>query len=285
MKIIGKILLGAVAYGFALIFSGMLVVVLHLPTMPTIPGETRSPETQFLTTMLLSTLLIASLLPLANGLRGSWLYRGIAIAGLLFVTLGLNTVIELTIFSNLLPNGNLLVSTFFVLPALLPAAVVTFGKARTEPATFGSLNATGWGWRLLVAWLAFPVIYFVFGMFVGPIVVPYYNAGVAWLKIPPIDVILRTQLLRSLFFLAASFPAVLLWTKSRRQFILAMGLAHAMTVGIFQLAGASFLPAVLRVAHSLEITADSFAYAAVLGLLFIRSRATESSQVTKAVAA
>lgn len=285
MKIAGKILLGGIALGLGMVLSGMLIAVLHLPTIPPVPGDTRSAEAQFVISLLLSPLLMASLLPLAQGLRGNWLQRCLALGGLLFVALGLNTIIELTIFSNLLPDGNLLVSAFFVLPALLPAAVVTFGKASTEPSTFAGISAKGWAWRLPVAWLAFPVIYFLFGMFVAPIVVPHYNAGVAGFKIPTMDVIIRTQLVRSLLFLAASFPAILLWTKSRTKFIVAMGLVHAMTVGIFQLAQASFLPAVLRVVHSIEITADSFAYAAVLGFLFIRSRKAEASQLKKAVAA
>jgi hypothetical protein len=282
---IGKLLLAPVAYGLGMVLSGMLIAALHLPTTPPVPGDTRSMETQFLISLLLSPLLVASLLPLAEGMRGKWIQRCLAIAGLLFVTLGLNTIIELTVFSTMLPDKNLLVSAIFVLPALFLGALATFGKARSEPSTFASTNAAGWAWRLPVAWLAFPVIYFFFGMCIAPIVVPYYNAGVAGLIIPPIDVIFRTQLVRSLIFLAASFPAVLLWTKSRTQFIVAMGLVHAMTVGVFQLAQANFLPTVLQVTHSVEITADSFAYAAVLGFLFIRSRKAEASQLVKTVAA
>jgi hypothetical protein len=282
---IGKLLLGPVAYGLGMVLSGMLIAALHWPTMPAVPGDSRSPENQFLVSLLLCPILMASLLPLAEGMRGKWIHRCLALAGLLFVTLGLNTVIELTIFSTMLPDKNLLVSAIFVLPALFVGALATFGKARTEPSTFADINAASWAWRLPVAWLAFPVIYFFFGMCIAPIVVPHYNAGIAGLTIPPIDVIIRTQLVRSLIFLAASFPAVLLWTKSRTQFIVAMGLLHAMTVGIFQLAQAGFLPMVLRVTHSVEITADSFAYAAVLGLLFIRSRRAEASQLVKTAAA
>jgi hypothetical protein len=79
------------------------------------------------------------------------------------------------------------------------------------------------------------------------------------------------QLLRGSIFLVASLPVVLLWTKSRRAFIVSLGLAYAVSVGIFQLAQADFMPGVMRLVHSIEITADSFAYAAVLGHLFIKS--------------
>ena len=45
-------------------------------------------------------------------------------------------------------------------------------------------------------------------------------------------------------------------------------MAHAFTVGFYGLVGATFLPMVLRVAHSIEIAGDSFAYAGLLVLLF-----------------
>jgi hypothetical protein len=120
--------------------------------------------------------------------------------------------------------------------------------------------------------LAFPLVYFVFGMMIAPIVVPHYNAGIAGLRIPPIDVVFRTQLLRSLLFLLSALPIIRLWRRSRAQLILALGLAFTATVGLYGLLQASWLPMVLRITHSLEITADSFAYAAVLTLLFVRKQ-------------
>src|SRR5689334_23004123 len=93
-----KLLLGPLAYGLGMVLSGMLIAALHFPTFPQVPGETRSGASQFLITLALCPLLTAALLPLAEGMRGKWIYRCVAIAGLLFVTLGLNTVIELTIF-------------------------------------------------------------------------------------------------------------------------------------------------------------------------------------------
>jgi hypothetical protein len=119
--------------------------------------------------------------------------------------------------------------------------------------------------------LAFPVAYFTFGAMVAPIVVPYYKGGgPIGLVIPPLAVILRTVLVRSSIFLVASLPAVLLWIGSRRGLIGALGLAHAVLVGIFGLAQTHLMPPILRITHGTEITADSFAYAAVLVWLFAR---------------
>jgi hypothetical protein len=54
-------------------------------------------------------------------------------------------------------------------------------------------------------------------------------------------------------------------------------MAHAFTVGFYGLVGATFLPMVLRVAHSAEIAGDSFAYAGLLVLLFAAPSAIANS--------
>jgi hypothetical protein len=96
-------------------------------------------------------------------------------------------------------------------------------------------------------------------------------------------VILRTQLLRSLLFLGSSLPAILLWTGSRRCLILALGLAHSVLVGLYGLSQAYWMPVPLRVLHSVEITADSFAYAYVLArLFFLPPRTSTASNVAPA---
>ena len=271
-NIVVRIVLSAIAYIVSLVLMGTLSPLLHLPPLKPVPGG--GPQQMFLTMVLALPILILGMLPLASFLKGSWPLRWLAIAVLLYVTLGLNTLIEAKIFTGLLEGNPLTASFFWIVPSALTAAALTFGLNQSNPApsAMGNFSPSGWAWRLGVAWLAFPPIYFVFGMCVAPFVVPYYNStGILGLKIPGFDVIIRTQLLRSAIFLAASFPAILLWTKSRGRLILALGLAHAVTVGVFQLAQASFLPMTLRIAHSLEITADSFAYAAVLTLLFVRS--------------
>lgn len=285
-KILGRIVLAALAYIVGVVVSGMLVPVLHLPSMKEIPGS--NPQQMFLLLLLSSPLLIVGIAPLARYLQGGWLQRCMAMALMLYVTLGLNTLIEAKIFTGLVEGSPWLASLQFVLPSVLTAAVLTYGSGEASASTraSGEFGATGWAWRLCLAWLAFPVIYLLFGMCVAPIVVPYYNASsVLGLHVPAMSVIIRTQLLRSAILLAASLPLVVLWTKSRGSLILALGLAEAMTIGIFQLAPATFFPMALRIAHSVEITADSFAYAAVLGLLFLRSSKRAQPALSKSSAA
>jgi hypothetical protein len=286
MKLLARIILSGLAYVLGTIVTGMVAGPLHFPAMESPAGV--SPATFLKMSLLATPLLAASVVFLASGLKGTWLKRWGAIAALLFVTLGLNTVIELLIFSNMIKSGGALTSVHWLIPCALAAAVLTFpgGERAGTTITRSGLGAMGWGWRLGVAWLAFPVIYLVFGMCVAPFVVEQYKAGVAGLTLPPMSTIMPVQLLRSALFLAVSLPAILLWTRSRGQLIVALGMAHAVTVGIFGLVQAFWLPTVLRVAHSLEITADSFAYAAVLGLLFTSCvKASKPSSLQAAAAA
>ncbi len=285
MKFIGKIFLSAFAYVAGLILSGMFGPLLHFPVLQAPAGM--DPKRAFLMTIVCTPLLAAGFAPLALGIKGNWSKRWLAIGSLLWVAIGLNTVIELLIFSTMFKNGNAWLSVHWLLPCLLAGGVLAFCFGSNEgTSALRPRRAAEWLWRLALAWLSFPFVYYLFGMCVAPFVISAYHGGVSWLVIPAQSIIFRTQLLRSALFLAASLPAVVLWRKSRGQFIFAMGLAHAMAVGIFQLGQATFLPTVLRVAHSLEITADSFAYALVLGLLFVRTgTAEEKVEKSAAVAA
>ncbi len=271
MKVVRTILLAAIAYIIASVLSEVISSALHLPE-PAIPAGATATQL-FRNLIFASPLLMAALMPLASGLIGKWGKRWLVMAFLLFITVGLNTAIEASVFTvSLGKNAAVTLTLGTVLPALASAAVLVSGTAQRSdtPAVWVRFGPAAWGWRLLVAWLAFPVIYFVFGMSIAPIVMPYYKAGVAGVTIPPVDVVIRTQLVRSALFLLCSLPPLMLWRKSRGSVFLAMGLAHAVAVGIFGLVQASFFPMTLRVVHSIEITADSFAYAGVLVLLFVR---------------
>jgi hypothetical protein len=127
-----------------------------------------------------------------------------------------------------------------------------------------------------VAWLGWPVTYFVFGACVVPFVLPYYTSGALGLQLPPVGTVFEVQLLRSVIFLAASLPFIALWKGSRLGLWLALGSAHAVVVGLYGIISATFLPMIMRVAHGLEITADSFAYAGLLVLLFAARKESAS---------
>ena len=282
MKTLARILLACVAYVAGCMITGAIAPLLHMPQLHMPPGV--EPSKMFLALVASTPLLAIGVLPLSAGLAGNWSKRWLALGALLYVTLGLNTMIEAKIFSTVVEGNAFVASLHSLLAPALVAAVLAFGTGPSTPErTRVDTNIGGWTWRVLVAWLSFPCIYWTFGMCVGPFVISYYNGSGIGLRIPSPGVILMTQLLRGALLLAATLPVIFLWNKSRRQFIVALGLAYAFAIGIFPLAGALFMPPRLRILHSLEITADSFAYAAVLGWLFIVKPAVAAAKTSRPV--
>ena len=267
MKTVLKVVLCAVAYIFGVILMGMIAGMLHLPS-PTAPAGVTQ-QSAFMGMLLATPLLAAGLTPLAMGLGGSRLKRTGAIMLLIFVALAVNTMIEAKVFSTFLTISVPMICLHYVLPCFsLALALALLFKSGIEPVGLPSFSPAQWAWRIAAAWLAFPVIYFFFGMCVAPFVTDAYLAGVASLRLPPMSVIIKTQLLRSPIFLLSSLPIVALWSGSRTRLFVVFGIAEAVIVGLFALSQASWLPMVLRVGHSIEITFDSFAYVAVLVWLF-----------------
>jgi hypothetical protein len=263
MKLTGKILLSALILAIATMLAGAIASALPLPPPISLPGTSPS----FPLMLFGSLVLVVGVVPIASGLGGRFETRWLALGLMLYLATGVNTVVELSIFGT--EGGRRYLLVFYFLCFVVTAAFLAwqYGSQQLAP-KLPHLGTGQWLWRIAVGWLSFPAIYFLFGLFVAPFVIPIYQAGVAGLHIPPLDVIMRTQLLRSLLFLASSLPVILLWTGTRRRLILALGWAHTAMVGLYGLSQASFMPPVLRVLHSLEIAADSFVYALVLVWLF-----------------
>ena len=138
-----------------------------------------------------------------------------ALGTVVFIAIALNTMIEAKVFSNFLKISLGMMCLHYVLPCLfLTIAMVLLFKSAGQPMGIPSFTAAQWAWRIAAAWLAFPVIYLIFGMCVAPFVTQAYLDGVAGLKLPPMSLILKVQALRSLLFLASSLPIVLLWGRS-----------------------------------------------------------------------
>ena len=279
MRTILRIAICWVAFVAALFLSGIVSGILHLPAAP-MPGNS-TPQTMFLAQLVAGLVLVVGIFPLARGLAASTPLRAVAVGSFILLALGVNGMIEAKKFTHFLDNGIASVSVFYgFLAVFLGVALGFFFGAPSPAAGLPHRSWQAWIPRVAAVWLAWPVIYFFFGMCVAPIVVPYYNAGIAGLRIPPLSTILVVQLVRSVIFLAASLPFIALWKGSRRSLWLTLGLAHAFTVGVYGLAGATFLPMILRVSHSLEITGDSFAYAGLLVLLFAAPAAATASART-----
>ena len=267
MKTALKLNICWLAFVMALIGYGLLGQIIHLPQI-TVPDRTPM-LVQFLSQLFGGAILVAGLYPLARRLAGSAAVRATAMVVFLFLALGVNGVIETRTFSLLLDGRVISAVVYYAfLSVLVGIAVGAFFGTQGQAA---GLAHRGWmaaGGGGIVACLAWPAIYLSGGMMVAPIVMPYYTAGVAALRIPPMSTLVAVQLVRSAVFLAATLPLIALWTGTRRGLWLTLGLAHTAVVGLFGLAGATFMPWVLRITHSLEIAADSFVYTGLLVLLF-----------------
>jgi hypothetical protein len=244
---------------------------LSLPAIPAAAGG----ETSQLSGLLVGcTLLVLSLGPLAKGVRGGLVARWLILAAFAYVCLGVNTAIEAGIFTKFGGMSGMAVIT--AVPCALSALVVSLlfppqGPAVSFRASLrrfaGRVDGRRWLGRVFAAVLAFPLIYFVFGMPVGLLVGDYYRQEAFGLVLPSLSVVIGTQLLRSVLYLLASLPIVVAWSGSRREFIFVFGIALFVFTGLFGMVQASWLPVQIRLIHTVELFADAMAYAGALAVL------------------
>lgn len=260
-----RIVLCSLVFVAAMSLSGALVPALGLTMMATPEGANQ--QRMAIASLLASPLLPLALAPLAAGIPGAFFRRSAWLALFTYVTFGLNTMIEARIFSSMAGPGALSgMCVFYILPclALALAVAAAFPARELRPAPLPHRPAAAWAGRFAVAWLAFPLSYLLFGMLISPLVIEQYRQGVAGLTLPPLGVIVSTQLGRSLLYLASVLPVVLLWGSSWKQLAVRLGWAWWVLAGLYGLMTAFWMPANLRLIHSLEIGADSFASAFLL---------------------
>jgi len=279
-----RIPLCALAYVAGAMASGALLAALGLP-LPQVP-EQADARTIGLLLPVASLAIAAGLAPLARRLRGSFWARWMALAVLCYVCLGVTSALEGAIFTTL--SGMASVPVFSVLPCLLFAAVLAllFKPASPAEATavtvrqfFRGRSIGRWTWRFVAAIFAFPIIYWTFGLMVAPFVMEYYKQGQFALAVPNPAVILATQFARSALFLAGAMPILILWSGSRRQLVLALGLAFYVLVGLFGMIQSCWLAPTLQVLHNSEMLIDSMAYALALAVLLVRKDETNADEL------
>jgi hypothetical protein len=268
-----RILVMGIAFSIGLAFSGALVWTLGME-FPELPGQTNYP----IANLLASLLLAACIVPVTRGLAGSTGRRWIILAAFVYVSYALNNQIEAAVFTT--AGGFTTMVLFFIVPCVLIAGAAVFLIKNPEVPTLSTVFAdrpvSRWWWRAVLAWLAFPVIYFFFGALIYPMVREVYEAPDSGLVLPSGDVVLRTVLLRSLLFLLVTIPILRSWTRSRLGLAVALGIAFTATVGLVGLVQANWWPISMRIVHSAEICADSLVYAWVLVALLVPRVTRES---------
>ena len=263
------------SYYLSFMIAAAVVTAIGMP-WPNFPGEV-SETTNFMLSLIGAGLMVACMALLAAGLRGSTWARWVALGTFCYVVFGLNNQIEAAIFTTFGGTSTMLV--LFILPCFAGAAAAVIllrpHLQADRPKTVFDGGASGWWWRVLVAWLAFPVIYIFFGMLVSPVVVPAYQQQDFGLILPGMSTLIPVVLLRSALYLAVTIPVVVLWSRSRRSLMMTLAVSFFAMMGLIGLATTTFLPPILRITHSIEIFFDAVVYAWVLVALFVPRAAKE----------
>lgn len=224
-----------------------------------------------------SIALAAGMCPSFRNIRGSFPIRWLILSVFLFAGFGASTTIEASIFSS--TTGMPQMIAVMLLPCLLMAGVGTLlcrprplhePPGRTVAEVLRGLAWSRWPLRLVLAIIAFPLAYFVFGMIVSPFVTTYYETGIAGLVLPETGIVLGTQLLRGAIHLLVVLLMMFFWGGSRRQLVVSLGMAFFMFVTAYDFVLAYRVPVVLVVVHGLEVLASSFVYSWILVAVLAR---------------
>jgi len=262
LPLLWKIPLIAAIYFFGKTIAARLVTKmgLHFPEMP---GHIWNPILDFLGGLVL----VVCLAFLARGIGGSLKKRWLILLTFTYVSFVINNQIEAVVFTTSTEVPTMLL--FFVLPCMLAtgATVLLIKGPESEGAlssVFADRAVRTWWWRLLLAWLAFPVIYYFFGALIYPLVADVYAQQDSGLQVPGQAVVLGAVSIRSLLFLFASIPILVNWRRSRPSLVLSLAATLAAMVGVTGIVESTWMPTQLRIVHSIEIIADSLVHAWVL---------------------
>jgi hypothetical protein len=269
-----KLSLCAFAFYGGTMLGGMAAAMLGLPA-PDMPAGADSMILGQLM-LLISLILAGALAILSRNLSGGFVGRWLAISLLVWIAYGVNNVLEGAIFTTM-TAASLFTIVLYITASLLCGAAVAwlfppinkgddfFMSARNF---FARYTIVSWAWRFLAALLAFPLVYLLFGRLIAPWVIPFYEQGLFDLTLPTWSQILPVLVLRSFLFLLACLPVLILLQASPQRMFWVLGLTLFLLVGGLSMLQAYWLPAELRLIHSLEILADELVYAGILVVLF-----------------
>jgi hypothetical protein len=248
-----------------LLIGGMVSNMLHLPS-PIIPAYMSM--TTLVPLMIISEISIAIVLgECFQSLNWSFWPRLLAIGINHYLLYYVLNLLDGLLFT---PMPNMSTGFFSDLfPAFFAAAVIALlwrPKTGTLPAskimgTFTSGRARSeWRWRLLVAWLIYPPIYYLIGRIAALFTLHYYqdpslNLG---LPLPDLSTLLLMQVLRGALFLLAGTPILFAWRGGRRGLWLWVGSVIFVQIANQVVVRAYWLPLGLRIPHTIELLVDSF---------------------------
>lgn len=274
---LGKLTVGALAFVAGMLLGGIISTSLGMAA-PTLPPEFDANTTVALM-FATSPLLVLALYFVNRGLAGGWLAHTAILFLFCWIAYSVNNVIEAAIFTSYETGPWFTLINF--MPAVFLSAAATawlFPSLSSNKSMFATWNEffqsyTPSNWmRLLLAAVIFMPIYYLFGLLVVPFVGDTYYQGESGLTVPSLRILLLVLFGRSLLFFIACLPVVVAWQGGRLQLIFSLGFALFVLVGLLYMLAATWIPASIRVVHSLEILADSFVYAAALVWLLTGQR-------------
>jgi hypothetical protein len=267
---LGKVLLGAIVYELGVILGGVLVTALRLPPPTPPPGADMAVISRALA--LTAPLYIIALALLAERMTGGFVVRGLSLSLLTWIAYTVNTQLEASIVSSYATSRGFAILSGGV--AALFAGGITAALFRPRPAGEGAAawvrqylrgrTPGAWVWRVALAAVIFMPIYFVFGLMVLPFTGTYYQQNLYGLAAPTLGQLLPILLTRSLLFLVACWPVLILWRHGRAQVWWRLSLSLFLLVGFNIMLIAIWLPMSVRLPHLIEILADETVYAAAL---------------------
>lgn len=123
--------------------------------------------------------------------------------------------------------------------------------------------------KMIFAALSWPLIYFVFGLIISPLVSPYYNDPQSpyYLVLPGLGTILMVQVLRGFIYVVSLIPLLSnLRFNARSMLLILTGLMY-IGGGLAIFVIVETFPLTLRIIHGVEIFADSLVFSAVVTYL------------------
>ncbi len=264
-----------IAFVVGLILSDPLVKALHMQT-PEVPVGTD--PNLILLWMVISSLLVAAVLSfVARGIQGNWAVRWAILFALIWGGSAVNMVIEAALFttSGAVSSSQTMTTTMviYALPSLFlalalallfPPASPGLGLGQALRLFFAQRSSGSWLWRLPLAVLAFPLVYFGFGLLVQPFVGSVYAEGLYEMQLPTWGQMIPVQLARGVLFLLISLPVIATWRFRTVQLMAALGMSFFILLSFMSVLTAYWLPLDFRLIHGLEILADSLVYVALV---------------------
>lgn len=256
MKSVGIITLKTLACGLLFfvgtIVGGLVASAAGFP-VPTMPDGTNSATLAGY--LLLASLGIGGLLAyLASRISEGFLLRWLTLSLFGWVVYSLSTYIEAAIYTTFSSASLYKVVMDLIAFLASSAAAVTFFRAKfphNTPENHGRLTLSsfsfyGWAWRIVLAWVAFPVIYLSFGKLIEPLVIDYYRQGLFELTAPGWEQIIFAQMLRGLLFLGVCLAIITRWNRSRIELWFGLTAALYLLVGGFYMLQAYWFPVGFR---------------------------------------